>query len=60
MSPQDWPKLQEWVALSVIEKQVGEDAGWHHPGMGGRNLVTPDKTTIQFLEVDPEGAFQAE
>lgn len=26
----------------------------------GGNLVTPDKTTIQFLEADPEGAFQAE
>lgn len=29
------------------------------PWLGG-NLVTPDKTTIQFLEADPEGAFQAE
>lgn len=32
MSPRDWPKLQEWVTL--VEKQVGEDAGWHHPGGG--------------------------
>lgn len=55
MSPRDWPKLQEWVAL--VEKQVGEDAGWHHPG---GDLVAPRKTTICFREADPEGAFQAE
>lgn len=34
-------KFQEWVALLVVEKQVGEDAGWHHPGGDLGTLTKP-------------------